>query len=244
MTVFFCLPAYNEEAGIRDLLEDIYNQFRDIGEDYKVVVIDDGSTDKTGKIIEYFRYIMPMEIIEHNENKGLGSALNSGMKYISWNGEDDDIIVCMDSDNTHSPSVVFSMLEKIREGNDIVIASRYLPNSKVIGVSLFRKFLSYSARFLFHIMAPIKGVKDFTCGFRAFRVSIIKKAYQLYNEDFITQDGFACTDEILLKCSRITDKITEVPFILRYDLKKTPSKLNLGVTVKETFKLLWKSRKL
>lgn len=244
MTVYFCLPAYNEEAGIGDLLESIFIAFRDTQVDYKAVVINDGSTDKTIEVLEHYQHILPLEILEHNENQGLRAALNSGMKYIGWNGEDDDILICMDADNTHSPSVAFSMIDKIREGYDIVIASRYLPDSKVVGVPLPRLFLSYSARICFHMMAPIKGVKDFTCGFRAFRLSLIKEAYRYYNGKFITQDGFACTDEILLKSARLTDKIAEVPFTLRYDLKKTSSKLNLGLTVRETLKLLWKSRKL
>ncbi len=244
MTIYFCLPAYNEEESIKELLEGIYDQFRDVEEDYKVVVVNDGSTDKTPRVLEYFSYLIPMEILEHEKNEGLGSALNSGLKYIMWKGEDDDIVICMDSDNTHRPSIALKMVENIRKGNDIVIASRYLPESKVVGVSLFRLFFSYSARFFFQLLAPIKGVKDFTCGFRAFRLSVIKASYQRYNGKFITQKGFACTDEILLKSSRVTDKIIEVPFTLRYDLKKNPSKLKLATTIKETLKLLWKSRKL
>ena len=244
MKIYFCLPAYNEENAIGELLKEIYNVFRDLRYSYKVIVVNDGSTDKTPEIVEHYSHIMPVEMISHSHNQGLGEALNSGFKYICHTARPIDVIVCMDSDNTHKPIYVYNMIKKIEEGFDIVIASRYMKESKVIGVSPFRLLMSYGARFMFQIFTPIKGIKDYTCGFRAFKVSIICKAYNYYKGKFITQKGFACTDEILLKLSKLTNKITEVPFILRYDEKKGNSKLKLFTTIKATLKLLINYRKL
>lgn len=243
MKVYFCLPAYNEEKAIGHLLDEIFQVFRNLNQEYSVVVVNDGSTDKTHEVVEHYENMMPIELIDHPHNRGLGAALTSGLKYISHIGRGDDIIVCMDADNTHKPEFVPSMIEKIRQGCEVVIASRYCPESKVIGVSSFRLFMSFGARVLFRIFAPLEGIKDYTCGFRAIRNYTIRKAFRKYKQQFITQNGFACTDEILLKLSKITNNFGEVPFTLHYEDKIGASKLNLWTTVIGTLQLLLAHRK-
>jgi dolichol-phosphate mannosyltransferase len=77
---------------------------------------------------------------------------------------DVEVVVTMDSDNTHSPGLFLRMIMALDEGNDVVIASRYRHGSRVIGLNLYRKILSLGMSYLFRILFPIKGVRITAAG--------------------------------------------------------------------------------
>ena len=143
-----------------------------------------------------------IEIISHLKNLGLGESLKNGFEYCISKGKADDIIISMDCDNSHTVQLSFKMLKSILiNKKDIVIASRYKRNSKTKGLDSLRIFLSYGAAILYKIFFPIKNVKDYTCGFRAYKVSIIQKALEVFGNNFIQIKGlgFSCTLEKILK---------------------------------------------
>ena len=97
---------------------------------------------------------------------------------------------------------------------------------------------------LFKMFLNLRGVRDYTCGFRAYRAGLLRKAMEVYGENIITRNCFACTDELLVNLACLGDvHIEELPFVLRYDRKEGESKLDLGVTLRETFKLLIDGRR-
>jgi len=132
------------------------------------------------------------------------------------------------------------MLNTIYEGNDIVIASRYRYGAKIRGLSAFRLMLSWWASLFFRIFLPLQGVKDYTSGYRAYTGDILKKALAYYDDRFITEKGFCCMVDILLKMRPLDPIIFEVPLILRYDKKKGASKMNVARTIRETLLLALK----
>jgi dolichol-phosphate mannosyltransferase len=79
---------------------------------------------------------------------------------------------------------------------------------------------------------PIKGVRDYTSGYRAYKSSIIKKALLIYGNDFIQlkQFGFACTLEKIVKLNLIGAKFSEIPFVLNYNMKTSKSKMVFTTT--------------
>ena len=95
-----------------------------------------------------------------------------------------------------------------------------------------RIFLSYGAAILYKIFFPIKNVKDYTCGFRAFRLKVIKEAY-IKNKKFFSEKGFSASADILLKLFKYKNTISfdEIPINLRYDLKKGESKMKILRTI-------------
>lgn len=238
--VVLALPAYNEAVGIGPLLREADRVFAGMNVAAEIVVVDDGSADGTREAALAEKLETPLSVVVHEQNRGLGQAvitcLKEGMKHAS---SDDDLIVCMDSDNTHPPSTIPLMVERAMEGWDLIIASRYQRGSRQHGVPLFRLMLSYGARWVFWWKLRLKGVRDYTCGFRAYRVSIVRKGFEKYGEQLITRQGFACTDELLVKLAEFSPRITEVPFILRYDRKHGQSKIQLMKTIRETLKMLW-----
>lgn len=239
--IHIVLPAFNEAESLKELLPDLVRTLKAERLQHRIYVIDDGSIDGTSKIVKDFSCRFPqIKLIAHKINKGLAEAVNTGFKTALAGSNSGDVLITMDADNTHLPGLIIRMIRLINEGNDIVISSRFVSGSRVRGVPLSRRLLSLTASIIFKILFPISGVKDYTCGFRAYRVDLIKKGMEIYKDKFISEKGFSCMVDILLKLRRLDPICTEVPMILRYDLKQGKSKMNVSKTVVETLKLILK----
>jgi dolichol-phosphate mannosyltransferase len=242
-TILVNLPVYNEAGSIEQLLYRIKNimDYRKLN--YKVILYDDGSSDDSVSIIKRLNENMPIVVLEGEKNKGLGVALSELVKKSIEIGKNEDIVVVMDADNTHNPEYIFKMVERIRDGFDIVIASRYQSESRLVGVNLLRQFLSHIASLMMRVMFPIKGARDYTSGYRAYNMYMLKKAHRFFGEKkLIEEEGFACMAELLIKLSRFRTLITEVPLILRYDHKIGASKMQILKTIMNTFGIMLKLR--
>lgn len=241
--LFVALPAYNEE----DCLPPLLNSFRrvfarlDASYDPLIIIVDDGSKDRTAQVVRNAAAKgYPVVLVQHEKNKGLGEAIKTGLREVAARSKSpNDVLICMDADDTHPPRFVVPMIKKLDRLNaDLVIASRFRKGSSQHGVPLDRQILSLGALVLFKIFLNLKGVRDYTCGFRAYRLSMVNKSLEHYGDDIITRAGFACTDQLLVNMACLGAKITEVPFVLRYDRKVGESKLQLNTTIIETLKLL------
>lgn len=240
--VLVVLPAYNEEEGLPSLLTAIDQAMHDDGIAYEVIVVDDGSQDQTYRMAEHYSRLMPLRIHRHETNQGLGATVRDGLRIAVEGCGDRDIVVAMDADNTHLPGLIRRMTRRIHEGCDVVIASRYRPGAIVRGVPWNRRLLSFGARILFQTVMPIRGVRDYTCGYRAYRGGVLKEAFRRYGDGFINQEGFQCMVDILLKLRKMDVIFGEVPLILRYDLKGGKSKMKVFRTVWNTVALLVRRR--
>jgi dolichol-phosphate mannosyltransferase len=206
--------------------------------EYRVIVVNDGSTDDTGAIVDGMRATMPVARIDHEVNRGLGEAIRTGLLAALEGAKERDIIVTMDSDNTHTPGLIARMVRGIREGNDVVIASRFQPGAHVVGVPFYRRVLSRVGSLLFRVVFPTPGVRDFTCGYRAYRAGVVREAFDTYGGEFVAESGFSCMVDILLKLRKLGAIISEVPLVLRYDMKYGVSKMLVLRTIRDTLQLL------
>ena len=241
-TVFVVLPAYNEADGLPSLLKKIREVFAANGRCYHVIVVDDASTDDTAMIASKATFDMPLTLISHEVNQNLPGALRTGLCSASKMAIDGDVIITMDGDDTHPPGSINPLLQKVAEGYDVVTASRYQPGSRVVGVPHFRVLMTYGAKWLFQTIMPIPGVRDYTCGYRAYRADILRETIDYYGDEFVTELGFSCMADVLLKMRRFKYVFGEVPLLLRYDQKQGVSKMQVGRTVMLSLKLLLKRR--
>ncbi len=150
----------------------------------------------------------------------------------------DGVLVVMDADNTHDPSVVPSMLAKLDEGNDVVIASRYAPGGREVGLSPMRSLLSKGASLTMRTFLPVRGARDYSCGYRAYAGSALARALDTYGDEFIVESGFVASAEILVKMAYLPSRVAEIPLVLRYDRKGGASKMNIGRTIARYMRLI------
>jgi len=238
MKIWIVLPAYNEENALPPLIDALNEQLKEENREFGIIVVNDGSRDGTREVAEAYFGKAPVRVCSNETNKGLAETLRIGLMEAIKLAAMDDIIITMDADNTHPAGLAIRMVRLIREGNDVVIASRYRNGSYVRGLPLSRQFLSYAGSWLCRVLFPIRGVRDYTCGYRAYRVSALSQLVSRYGENFISEKGFASMVDILLRLRKQQLIFTEVPLVLRYDLKPGRSKMNVSRTIKETLNLL------
>lgn len=243
MRVWVVLPAYEEAANLPAL----FDQLRAVAEevyrlDLRVIVVDDGSSDATAKVAMLQAGSLPTEVIRNETNLGLAATFMRGMTAACAKAASGDVVVCMDADNSHAPGQILRMIRSIQEGRDVVIASRYQPGAVVRGVPWSRRVLSFGMSLLFRVVFPIGGVRDYSCGYRAYRAELLKKAVDAQDHRMIAADGFACMVDILLRLSRENAIFGEVPLVLRYDQKRGASKMKVGSTIVRTLAVLARER--
>jgi dolichol-phosphate mannosyltransferase len=124
------------------------------------------------------------------------------------------------------------MIDKLNEGYEVVTTSRYAPGGGQIGVNAYRRLISRCANLLIKTCFPIKGVWEYTCGYRAYRVSWLHDALDIFGNQFIDLKGmgFTGTVEKMIKARMMRARVGSVPFVLRYDYKQGPSKVVTSIT--------------
>src|SRR2546422_9778721 len=136
-TLAIVVPCFNEEDGLQQLYEQLTPVVEDLSARYEIdlVFVDDASTDRT---CERIRALWPnAALVRHDINRGPGAALRDGAR--AAKGE---VIVFIDSDCTYRPAEIPALLERLVDGVDIVTASPYHAQGRVVGVKAYRFALS------------------------------------------------------------------------------------------------------
>jgi len=228
MKLAVVLPVYNEKPNLERLLIRIANFLRSIEYDFHILIVDDGSSDGSLAIAEHCSQFLPITIIKHDTNLGLGRAILTGL---TAGAEVADYVVTMDADDSHDPSLIPDMICGLDSGADVVIASRFQKNSKVVGLSVYRRLLTCVSSKTLSIVFPFANVRDYSSGYRAYKSSILKQLQSKYGQTFVKESGFACMLEILLKLRSSNVKVSEVPMVLHYERKLGRSKMRVLNTV-------------
>jgi dolichyl-phosphate beta-glucosyltransferase len=197
MKVSIVVPAYNEESRIVGFLEDLVNFMKKRG-GYEIVVVNDGSTDNTLKVLEKFK--RGIKIVSYKKNKGKGGAVREGVA--AAKGEK---IIFMDADGATSPEEIPGMLRAL-DDYDLATGTRVSKDSRVLKTQPFHrvllsKFFNKIVNMLFHL-----DVKDNLCGFKGFRKDVGK---ELASE--MISNGWEFDVEILARAKKGGYRIMQIP---------------------------------
>lgn len=227
------LPAYNEESNLGKLLNKINSLREQLGKMLYIIIVNDGSSDSTENILaEYSREYEHISYINHPQNMGLGTAMNTLLHHVASTYSPQDILVTLDADNTHNPNIIPSMIDKQLERHlDIIIASRFTRGGKEIGLSLARKVYSRGAMLFCKLFFRMDNVWDYSCGYRAYQVGFLQELVKAYGDELVVSRGFECMVEILAKAGKLGAKVGEYPLVLEYNLKEGISKMNVKKTI-------------
>jgi glycosyltransferase involved in cell wall biosynthesis len=191
LSVFF--PAYNEEKNIKKTLLQAIKVLDEIAKKWEIIVVDDGSTDKTAEIAKQLsQKYKNIRLIDHKKNKGYGAALKTGMAKARYS------LVCYtDSDGQFDFSEIKNFLPKIKN-HDLIIGFRKKRIDKLYR-RILAKILWLANLILFKI-----DIKDIDCGFKLFKKRIIDKIGSLKTESAITETEF------IVRAQRLGFKIAQV----------------------------------
>lgn len=237
--VYFLVPAYEEEGTLGLLLYKIRQVMEQVNRDYVVVVLDDGSGDATSKVAERYRKLLPVKLLHHARNCGLGPCLDRLVREavrLSYYPER-DVAIVIEADFSWSPDAVPEMVREIEAGSDIVVGARTHPESETVDAPTSHRF---SARFVSTVLRavmPLAGVTDYTSTFRAYRVGTLKRAIEVHQEGLITSHHEAANVELLLRLGRFHPKFAEVPVQCRYDIRPRQTRHEWRRSIKEQLSL-------
>ena len=202
------IPTYNELANAPILIERIFKHISDA----HILIIDDGSPDKTGEKIKEIKskYPSSLFLLERASKSGLGSAYRTGFAWGLERGYEE--LIEMDADLSHRVRDLKKMIEakELQPNTDLVIGSRWMAGGKTENWSKSRELLSRAANLYVRAMLGM-GVKDSTAGFRIYSSSILKKL----NLEAIKSEGYSFQIEMTRAVHKLGGKIIEVPITFR-----------------------------
>jgi dolichol-phosphate mannosyltransferase len=224
------VPTYNERENITRLIGAILGQ----DDRLEILVVDDGSPDGTGDIVEgLMQHETKLNIIKRPRKMGLGTAYIAGFRWALEQGY--DFIFEMDADFSHDPAHLPQFLRAIDDA-DVVLGSRYR-NGKVTVVNwpIKRLLLSYSANVYARIVTGLP-VWDATGGFKCFR----RKVLESIDLTHVRSNGYAFQIEMSFRAWRKHYKIVEIPIVF-VDRTEGQSKMS-GSIVREAIWMVWRLR--
>ena len=234
--IYLVIPAYDEAPNVERLFGQLVPVVSDLGA--RVLVVDDGSTDGTGDLIRRAAGALDVRVIVHEENKGLGTAIETGLAAALEEARDDDIVVTLEADGTSDLDDLPAMLSRLQEGFDVVLASVHAPGGRLIGVARWRVLASKAASLVVRRAAGLRGVHTVSAVYRGYRVAALRRAAELYGTDLIRERGFAVNVELLLKLTTCGATICEVPTTNDWTQRLGASKLQTGKTLRAYARVL------
>lgn len=234
------VPAYNEEKDLPVMLASVAGsplrkQIK------KIIVVDDGSTDRTADVARRFSKNAPVEVIQYTPNYGPGYAFRKGLTLALQVANDHDVIVTMESDSTSDLAILPSMIEKIQEGASICVASYFAHGGGFTDTPWWRMFVSTVGNFLVRNICGIYGVHTFSSFYRAYKPAALRRLQERTKGRFFEERGFACMVEMLARFARQGERLSEVPMILVSSKRQGVSKMRQIPTILGYFRVMVRS---
>jgi len=235
-------PTYNEKGNIARLAKVLFEEiFPKLEKEYDchVLIVDDSSPDGTGQeVLRLSKIYKSLHLMTNKKKLGLGNAYTKGMTY-AIDELEADIVFSFDADFQHDPTRIPLMLNKLNQGNDIVLGARYIPGGSIPDTWGFhRKFLSIVGNFTIRVVITNFSIHDWTTGYRAIRRKVVRAVLPEMNSD--TFMGYTFQIGLLHKAVRKGFKVSEVP--LKF-VDRTYGKSKLGAEyVKNTLLYIFKVR--
>ncbi len=217
------VPAYNEERRLPQTLARVHAYFAKLNYPTEILIVDDGSTDQTGEVVDAFAETHPTVRLIRNDHRGKGYTVRTGM--LAARGH---IVLFSDADLSTPIEDVEKLLPWFERGYDIVIGSREGSGAQRIKEPFYRHLMGRVFNFIVRLLT-VRGIEDTQCGFKAFRDEVAHDIFsrvQLYGEaaQRIKNGMVTAFDvEVLFIATKSGYRIKEVPVQWRYG---TETKVN------------------
>ena len=223
-----CLPTYNERENLEPMVRALLER---LGEDDRVLVIDDGSPDGTGELADRLATEEPRVAVLHRERKqGLGPAYLAGFRRALADGA--ELVLEMDCDFSHDPADVPRLIAAVEDGHgDLVLGSRYVPGGSVSNWGLLRRLISRGASLYTGFFLRM-GVSDPTGGFKCFRREVL----ETIDLERVTAKGYAFQIETTYRATRAGFRVVEVPISFA-DRTEGHSKMSRAIVLEAVWRV-------
>lgn len=220
LSVLVVLPTYQEAENVAEVIRRV----RASTPEAEILVIDDSSPDGTADVAKAAGHELgAVEIMVRPAKSGLGSAYRTGFGLGCQRGY--DVLVEMDSDLSHDPASLRSLLDAVADGADLAIGSRYVPGGAIPNWPARRRALSRLGNRYATAMLRMK-LTDSTSGFRAYRASALDRI----DLDEVRADGYGFQIEMAYRILSGGGRVEERPIVFR-DRERGTSKMSMRIIV-------------
>lgn len=225
------IPAYNEEKRITQTLESVSAFLKKQPFEWEIVVVSDGSKDKTAEVVENLKAQIPgLQFIGNAENHGKGYVTRQGMLAASG-----DARLFMDADNSTTVDQVIPMLGYLDKGWEVVIGSIEVSGAQVNEhAQWYRRLLGHWSKYLIRIVAGLWNIKDTQRGFKLFSGGAAIKIFSN-----VTVERFGFDIEVLALAKKYGYKIKELPVIWNNAGDSKVSLKSYISTLLDLFRIRW-----
>ena len=214
------IPTYNEKENIEKIILKVFS----LEKAFHILIIDDGSPDKTADIVKNLQNKFPgqLHIKERTEKLGLGSAYIHGFKWAL--NRDYKFIFEMDADFSHNPDDLIKLYNaNANDGGDVAIGSRYIKGVNIVNWPMARLLMSFFASKYVKLITGMP-IHDSTAGFKCYK----RKVLETIKLDKIQFVGYAFQIEMKFKAWKYGFNVLEVPVIFT-DRTEGTSKMSSGI---------------
>jgi dolichol-phosphate mannosyltransferase len=235
-TLVFVVPVYNEAENLPRLLADFEARPALFEHGGRLILVDDGSTDETPALAASYSGPAPLELVRLGRNQGPGVAFRTGFAAALADCPDDALVVTLEGDTTSDLDALPLMLERAADGADLVLA-----DWRMLNVGTTRRLLSHAAGFVVRRALGLKA-KTVSSFFRVYRASALRRGIERYGDELVSEPGFVCKAEILVKLTALGARVEEVPVRLDWSRRLGKSKMPVFRTMFAYWRMLLRFR--
>lgn len=222
--IYVCIPSYNEAPTIGLLLWKIRQVFAGFQREYQLLVLDDGSNDATGEVLERYTRVLPLSVIRHQERRGYADSIEELLRQAVERTDRPkrDCAILMHADFAHGPNFIPDLVRRIESGADIVIAQGRLEGEP----SRVRRWIRRLAPHLLRGTVSVPGVTDVVSGFSIFRLVTLRNAFRGAAGRLLTTEGWAANAELYGHAAPHARRVETISAVERRDLRQRQSRVS------------------
>lgn len=234
--IYICIPALNEAQTIGVLLWKIRRVMETLPREFEILVLDDGSEDETAETLAPYARILPLTVLRNRSTAGYAAAVERLVREAVKRSvyPKRDIVITLQADFTEEPEAIPTLVKRVEGGADVVVASAPIPADAPPADRWTRRGLGWLVP---RARLP-SGAADALSGFRAYRVTTLKRALAARGDQpLLTRSGWAANVELLLAVAAHSRRTEEVEVVLRPERRVRPTRFRTWDTARELWNL-------
>ena len=234
--IYVCVPVRDEAPTIGLVLWKIRKVFSDLGREYQILVVDDGSRDSTPQVLAPYTNVLSLTVKTHKETLGYAATVEALLRMALelTDRPRRDAAVLVHADFAHGPEYLPDIIRRLDSGADLVVGEGRLQGQPVRELRWLRRW----APVLVRSSVRVTGIRDVVSGFIATRLSCLRLALDSQPDRWLSTEGWAANAEAIGRLAKEARRVEAVEVVERHDLRQRASRVDPWGTVRA----LWAAR--